>query len=309
VNWIERKEYPHRDFNHHHFLYDDHVIYTNDQNKKPEWITQHAENSEFYIKRNKDELLIVVGESWAYGESLPNVATAIGKYDLFSQLENCFSARMANAMNADLYQYAVPGNCNYYMFKELERILPYVKSMNYKKVHLCIQMTEPGRESAISDLIVNHPLTSLLDFKVSCEFTDWLEQYDEVFFKYLNNILVDYGIGIDCVLWKNFCSINTDTRYDSFKVEETSWIQYSSRMSGDPMPAPSFYSIGWVDNFIKKYGNIKFNPSYLNQQIDLIEKSNNYLTGHPMHYPHPNQMMHLLWAQYLARSSGWVTGI
>ena len=240
---------------------------------------------------------------------MPGIATAIGKYDLSSQLNNCFSARMANMMNADLYQYAVPGNCNYYMFEELKRILPYIEQMNYKKIYLCIQMTEPGREGAIAQTITDHPLADLLNLNVSCNFVDWLKNYDEIFFEDLNNTLKNSSMNIDCILWKNFCSVNTDKRDYRFKISETSWIQYPSRVSGDPLPAPSFYSIGWIDNFIKHYKNIKFDPSYLNTNIDLIEKSNNYLTGHPLHYPHPNEMMHVLWAQYLARIANWVPGI
>lgn len=309
MNWYEFTEYPFKNFNHHHFLHNDHKIFKNDINKKPPWINLHAENSEFHVRRNKEELLLVIGESWTYGESLPNVATAIGKYDLISQLTNCFSSRMANTMGVDLYQYAVPGNCNYYMFEELKRILSYIKQFNYKKIYLCIQMTEPGREAAISNLITNHPLEHLLDFDIRCSFLDWLKKYDEIFFEDLNNTIVNSKLNIDCLLWKNFCSINTDKRNYNFKICETSWIQYSSRFSGDPMPAPSFYAIGWLDNFIKNYRHINFDTNYLNDNIDLIERSNNYLTGHPLHYPHPNEMMHCLWSQFLIRSANWVSGI
>ena len=70
-------------------------ILLNDINLKPRWVEIPARFSEFHVKRKKDSLLIVIGESWTYGESLTNVATAIKKYNLYSQLSSCFGPRMA----------------------------------------------------------------------------------------------------------------------------------------------------------------------------------------------------------------------
>jgi hypothetical protein len=44
-------------------------------------------------------------------------------------------------------------------------------------------------------------------------------------------------------------------------------------------------------------------------QLDIIEKSNNFLKGNPYHYPHPNEIAHMLWAQYLTKQAGWINGL
>ena len=45
-------------------------ILKNDNNIKPPHINQSTQNTEFWVKRNKKECTVVIGESWTYGESL-----------------------------------------------------------------------------------------------------------------------------------------------------------------------------------------------------------------------------------------------
>ena len=123
-------------------LYSNHSeLWINDENLKPDWIEKPAKFTEFHVKRGKENLLLVIGESWTYGESLDGIATAHEKYNIKVQLTYSFGANMALSMDTDYYQYAVPGNCNFYMFNELERILPRLNSMGYKKIYVCLQMT------------------------------------------------------------------------------------------------------------------------------------------------------------------------
>jgi hypothetical protein len=286
----------------------------NDENLKPDWVEKPAAYTEFHIKRKKDSLLIVIGESWAYGESLTGVASALRKYDLASQMRGCFGSRMALMMNVDYYQYAVPGNCNFYMFQELSRILEHVSTLGYKQVYICMQMTEPGREKAIGNKLTG---TSLENFYTNLPseitFNQWITQYDEVFLKWFNDIIVEFKEKAnikDSILWKNFCSTNTNQRYNSFRVVEQSWIQYSARTMGVKLKMPQVYAVGWLaamQDEYKKY--ISFDIGFLTEQLDIIEQSNNFLTGNPYHYPHPNEIAHMLWAQYLVKTAGWINEI
>jgi hypothetical protein len=288
-------------------------VLVNDQNLKPDWVTTPALNSEFFIRRKKEKLLIVIGESWTYGESLKDVSTGLKRYSLSSQVAGCFGARMALMMDVDYYQYAVPGNCNFYMFQELSRILDYVSTLGYNNVYVCMQMTEPAREMPISQKLINTPLNVLYKGTEKISFKKWLTQYDEIFFKWFDQIVNSYKEKcniVDAVIWKNFCSTNTDRRYESFKLVEQSWIQYSARIMGQDLGMPEFYSIGWLASMQELHSNrIIFDIAYLNNQIDIIEQSNNFLTNNPYHYPHPNETAHMLWAQYLIKQVGWVNGI
>lgn len=281
-----------------------------DNNLKPDWIEFPAAYTEFHIKRNKKNLLVVIGESWAYGETIQGIATGIQKYNFQTQLEFCFGPRLATILDTDLYQYAVPGNCNFYMFTELDRILKHVSTLGYKKIFVCLQMTEPAREQS---LIVklreqNHPLQYLICDQERMTFDHWLEKYDDIFFDQYERIISQYK-NVDGILWKNFCKINSKNLDRLFKIIDTTWIQYSSRILGKNLDAPTFYSVGWLDTIMTQYYNVSFDKSALLKEIKIIEESNNFIKASALHSHHPNEFGHLLWAQYLARKSGWKNDI
>lgn len=280
-------------------------VWLNDKNLKPDWVEHPARFTEFHVKRNKENLLVVIGESWTYGESLNGIATASKKYSIRSQLTYGFGANMALALDTDYYQYAVPGNCNFYMFNELSRIIPRLKTLGYKKIYLCLQMTEPGRERAITDKLKDHPLDYLYNKITPMTFDRWLQLYDELFFRQYDKVLKENNID-HAILWKNFCSTNTDTREYSFDIIETSWIKHSASLMGIELMMPKFYSIGWLADFKNDYEKIlSFDNAMLSKQIDIIEVSNAYLGTSPRHRHHPNEVAHLLWSQYLLIKSGW----
>jgi hypothetical protein len=213
-----------------------------------------------------------------------------------------------------LWQLIVPGNCNFYMFQELPRILEHVSSMKYKNIYICMQMTEPGREMAIGNKLAGSPLEGFYTtLPNGITFNDWVRQYDEVFFKWYNDIIIKFKEKVnikDAILWKNFCSTNTDIRHDSFRVVEQSWIQYSARTMGVKLEMPQIYAVGWLAGMQEEYGSrMKFDTKFLAKQLDIIEQSNNFLTGNPYHFPHPNETAHMLWAQYLVKEAGWINGL
>ncbi len=280
----------------------------NDENLKPDWVEAPAPWTEFHIKKNSESLLIVIGESWTYGESLPKIATAIRQYDFHSQLKHCFGPKIAVMLNSDYYQYAVPGNCNFYMFQELDRILSYIKKFNYKKIYLCMQMTEPAREKSVFKKLNSHPLRSLYLSNIS--FIEWLVKYDEIFFlQYKQTLEKHMDLNIDPILWKNFCKINYTANDLNFKVIDTSWIEYSSKIQGVLLDSPMFYSVDWVAKMYEDHKNINYDKNFILQEVDKIEKCNAFLKGNSLHSHHPNEKAHLLWSQFLARKSGWIDGI
>lgn len=285
-------------------------IFINDDNLKPNWVEHPAEFTEFYIKRNKKNLLIVIGESWTYGETLRDIRTGIQKYNFYTQLEYCFGARLALMLDTDYYQYAVPGNCNFYMFTELSRILEYIKDFDYEKIYVCLQMTEPSREQTLIEELrkQSHPLETLIDPEEKISFEGWLEEYDNIFLNQYENIISKYN-NLDCVLWKNFCRFNSEFMDRKFKTISTSWIQYSANILGKELKSPSFFSLGWLDTIMGLYKNVIFDNAALSKEIDIIEDSLNFIKANSLHSHHPNEFAHILWANYIARTTGWKNDI
>ena len=281
-------------------------VVVTDHNLKPDWIPSPAEYTEFHIKRNKETLLVFIGESWAYGETVRRIATAIRRYNFEDQLAYTVGSRLAVMLDSDLYQYAVPGNCNFYMFKELKRILKYTSTLGYKKIYVCMQMTEPGREKSILTEIEEqgNPVSSIIGPTKKMTFNTWLEKYDDAFFDWYEGIISQYT-NLDCILWKNFCKINSKNTDRTFKIIDKTWIQYSANCLGKQIAAPAFYAVGWLDNIMKDYHTLSFDKKTILSEIDIIEQSNAFIKANALHSNHPNEFGHLLWAQYLARKSGW----
>jgi len=285
----------------------------NNENLKPNWVEHPAEYTEFYINRNKKNLLVVIGESWTYGETLRGIATGIRQYNFSAQLRYTIGSRMATALDSDLYQYAVPGNCNFYMFTELERILEYVSTLGYEKIYVSLQMTEPSRETPILQAVENakHSLMDIINTKEKILIQDWLEKYDDVFFDQYDQIISKYN-NLEPILWKNFCRINSKNVNRKFKIIGTTWIEHSSRMLARNLKAPSFYAVGWVHHIMNetpRFKHIIIDNEYLMKELDLIEASNQFIKANPLHSHHPNEFGHLLWAQFLLRKSEWINDI
>jgi hypothetical protein len=79
---------------------------------------------------------------------------------------------------------------------------------------------------------------------------------------------------------------------------------------GVNLKMPQVYAVGWIAAMQEEYKKyMSFDINFLTEQLDIIEQSNNFLTGNPYHYPHPNEIAHMLWAQYLIKTAGWVNEI
>jgi hypothetical protein len=307
MNWYEYDKELWQSVNDIAILEDATEINLNDDNAKPDWVEFPAKYTEFHIKRNSKKLVLVIGESWTYGETLPEIATGIKKYSMHSQLRYSFGPKLAVMLNADYYQYAVPGNCNYYMFNELERILNFLRNFNYEKIYVCMQLTEPSREKAILIKIKDHPIEQL--YWESISFEEWLKKYNRFFFDWYNSILnKNKDLNIDAILWKNFCKTETDSNHQ-FKILDKTWIEYSANILGKQISSPVFYSIGWLSNMYEEHKNINYNKQFILEEMEKIEKSNEFIKANVFHSHHPNFLAHLLWSQFIARKSGWVDGI
>lgn len=287
-------------------------MYINDDNMKPVHIAIPAQYTEFHIVRNSDTLLVVVGESWTYGESLPGIGTGSGMFNLQSQIHGCFSTRMAEILGCDLYQFAIPGNCNLWMSIELKRILKYVETLGYKKVLLVFQMTENAREMPIKfdELTVNHPINNWFERgkKEKTNILDWLTMYDEIFLEELDKMVKSFtACPIDAIMFRNFLKLHTDKKDYSFKIIEPTWIEYTARLANHKHESPSIMNVIEFESHIKHFAQkVVYEREFMEKQITLTSELFDYVgSGIVYHNNHPTKYGHLVWALHLIRQAGW----
>jgi hypothetical protein len=79
---------------------------------------------------------------------------------------------------------------------------------------------------------------------------------------------------------------------------------------GVKLKMPQIYAVGWLADMQEQYNKqIIFDTTFLINQLDIIEQSNNFLKGNLYHHPHPTEIAHMLWAQYLTTQAGWIDDI
>lgn len=287
-------------------------VLINDNNMKPLHIAVPAQYTEFHIVRNSDTLLIAIGESWTYGESLSGIGSGAGLFNFHSQIHGCFAPRMAEILGCDLYQFAIPGNCNLWMSIELKRILKYVATLGYKKVLLAYQMTENAREMPLKfhELTLNHPIHNWFNTGTEkpIHILEWLKMYDEIFLNELDESVKNFtACPINAIMFRNFLKLHTDKRDYNFKIIEPTWIEYTSRLVNHKHESPSIMNVIEFENHIKHFGQkIVHDREFMEQQISLTSQLFDYVgSGNVYHNNHPTKWGHLVWAIHLTRQAGW----
>lgn len=287
-------------------------ILINDDNMKPLHIAIPAQYTEFHIVRNSDTLLIVIGESWTYGESLPGIGSGGGLFNFHSQIHGCFAPRMAEILGCDLYQFAIPGNCNLWMSIGLKRILKHVSTLGYKKVLLAYQMTENAREMPLKfdEHTISHPIHNWFEIssKEKTNLSDWLTMYDEIFLEDLDKTVKSFtACPIDAIMFRNFLKLHTNKRDYSFKIVEPTWIEYTARLVNHKHESPSIMNVIEFENHIKHFGQkIVYDREFMEHQLLLTNQLFDYVgSGNVYHNNHPTRWGHLVWALHLIKQAGW----
>jgi hypothetical protein len=112
----------------------------------PAW--SMIDNPYSYVMHRPNEsastrLLITVGDSWTYGDSLGNTKVRNGIDDTDYRLAHVYGNVMAEHMWADWMNLALPGGSNTLMLSWLEKLL--AKNLNYNEIICVITLTESGR--------------------------------------------------------------------------------------------------------------------------------------------------------------------
>jgi len=280
--------------------------------------------AEYYVQRDKKTLLLNIGESWTYGETLPalniydgDIGTGIDKYHFDSQLLYSFGPNLALSLDSDLYQYAVPGNSNINMLVDLNRLLSFLQDSNrYEKIYLSLQVTEPSRDFSYhkKDYCKNSPMTDFLhlrDIKLPITLIDWLSMYFDTLQDWYQDLLNKYSdLNIDPIMWTNFCTFQTNKEY-SFKRIKPTWIAYSAQLENKEYEEPLFFNITTLIAIENEYKNsVIIDKDWAMYQMNLIEKALKYIGfDSKYHNNHPNIEGHRVWASYLAKMSGWKSDI
>jgi hypothetical protein len=284
-------------------------------------------NTEVWLNRNKKDLVIVVGESWSWGDSMGG-QHALGIDNTEHRINNNLGIYSAIKYDSDFCLCALPGGNNVNIALSLRRLLNEVAG-KYDTVRCIIQLTEPSRDFFQLGIkgywLLNYEIPfdftyrgffqEIIKDPISIQaFYSWYERRLET----LYNSVLDKHSNVKYIFWKNFTRW-IDRPYKN--AIDISMVEHLSLLKNDPIIPPVDLSSYYWETLIKTFYdwviNTNINPfdvykqftpddmSFINKELNKTlnyfnwqRKYNNIL----FKVTHPNEDTHKLWGEKIINS-------
>ena len=269
-------------------------------------------NSSWYHEQviGSECLLICLGDSWTWGDSLGKSRLYKGIDDAEHRLSNIYGHHLSTYLNSDFLNVANPGCSNYTIYKNLNLILPQV-TPNYKQIYVVVTLTENCREFYQDKLYQDKIWPIQVDFsKEPPSLASFLENYEKRMFEKFKNSIIDFK-NVKMIVGRNFTFSYNDNIpiLDDMHTKKT-WVEILSEyqnLPGYPSNLRMLSQIGYAPltqylkepniNLFKKFKSEIFDMFFdMTDAIDWLDKStlnSRYATRHP------TELGHKLWADYL----------
>jgi hypothetical protein len=251
--------------------------------------------------KDKDTLLITVGDSWTWGDHLGNIDWDQASDDPV-RLTQIFGRKLADKLDADWVNLARPGCSNYWMLEKLQDIQPFIQQARYKKIRVVVTLTEDLREATYSRRIqVNDVYQGL--WTRSIGITDFLVQVESYLLRKLEKYFNELPT-VTAYVQRAFTDVWPAN--SSPLLLKKSWcdvIQDNVNFNNYKRPVPFIGQMS-INPLTEKY--IVQNPERKQEFLNIMEVVGtrwNFLGASTYNLKgstcHPNPAGHELWAEYL----------
>lgn len=241
-----------------------------------------------WLKRDRQRLLITIGESWTWGNNLGS-----------ARLDNVFGKQLADRLDADWLNIAECGQSNLWIVDHYIEVIDLISDWKYQHVDIVLTMTEVGREFN-GDRDHTRVYTDLLsDIKTFDEFLDLLSEFNA---NAMRKFLGQYSTWIGT----NFVQSN----YTNLPVLDKSWIDLIVEYNKQPKPLNRTLVVGsWVYDrfeavfdFVPALDRVEWKRSVLDHMAKSAHTSRLLATSKlniQKGAKHPTAIGHKIWADYL----------
>lgn len=252
-----------------------------------------------FVKQNRKKLIVTIGESWTWGDSLGK--TQHTKYDDKEfRLANVYGGKLAEKLNADFLNIAEPGQSNLWIANHFKLFMNNINDFLYDEIIVIITLTEVGRE-------FNGDLDSTRDYMLDLKDISNLSNFLSTLSSYVaNDILSVDADKINLLIGTNFIDSNYPK---NLNVLEASWIDIIANKLHTSITKPCYVVSSWV--FDRFYHLLEFSQKYKREDflkdmlthMEIAKQITNFLLASKFNYnkasKHPTPEGHLLWANYL----------
>ena len=256
--------------------------------------------------QGRDTLLIMVGDSWTWGDHLGCIDWNVASNDPVRQ-QQIAGRHLSNLLEADWVNLARPGCSNYWMLEKLQDLAPYIQQANYKKIHVVVTLTEDLREAEYTRRIrVEEPYQQMWAGSDTIEtFLRQVETYLflnlETYFKQLPQVSAHIGRAFTDVwpgnsspllLSQTWCDVIQDlAQFDNYQRP----VPFIGQMSINPLREK------YIKNNIERKLEFLDIMERVGTRWQFLGASAYNLKGSTCH---PNPMGHRLWAEYVYSQIG-----
>ena len=223
-----------------------------------------------------DNLLITVGDSWTWGDSLGKINQTLNIYDDYEhRVTNIYGYHLSKLLNYDFANVAFPGGSNSLILYKLKKFLNGIKK-DYEKILIVFTLTESGRDDLdfaifhneynfikgeswpeFKDLLSNKPNIKLIEectknnmffiesymlnqaLKNFSNTTDFFRRYEAWTFNMITRVLDNVNFqNLNYLIGRNFTHTISENRHIlGDRLLENLWVDViSNRGHIDPYP-------------------------------------------------------------------------
>jgi len=243
----------------------------------------------------KENLVICIGDSWTWGDSLGTSHDAPLHNDVEARHNNFYTKLLADKLNADWLMLAWCGGTNIWMLHQYSIIKDAIRKgyySNYKKVYVHVCFTEMFRD--------------LRDKTFAPYSTDSFNDLTNEYFKYfiLDNLDKHFPIPDTHKFSKNFWNVDVDCSGHNF-VENT-WqdllFKESNIEDNKLVPVVSSIGIEPLVSFLKEKNLGTIQSQFSEMLVDIDARIDNMTKceyNDQWDTRHPTIEGHRIWADYL----------
>jgi len=253
-----------------------------------------------YVRTGNSKLLVTIGESWTWGDSLRS-SWKDRTEDKEYRLANVFGGQLANMLAADFLNIAEPGQSNLWITDHFKLFSDNVEQFNYDEIIVVLTLTEVGREFQGDRDTLRNYCSDLENITHVDEFINQLSKYIS------DNIQTIKTDSYKLVIGTNF----VDSNYDLPVLNKT-WVDIIADELSISIKRPCFVVGSWVfDRFTQllEYAKLYHKEQYLSdilRAMNAAAERTDFLLSSPYNFKvaskHPTPEGHKLWAEYIFKT-------
>lgn len=265
----------------------------------------HSGNREWYAEkvRNNKNLLICIGDSWTWGDSLGKSHEAPLWNDVETRHRQFYTNLLAERLQADWMMIAWCGTNNHFILEQYDTINTAIKQgvySNYEKVYVHVCLTEMFR-----DLMNLQSVDG--NYFMPNNKTNFHEFTKEYFKHFVIDKLEELGPIPDTHTFsKNFWNIDFDV--SGYNFVDRTWqdlLFEKDNIEGTKnIPVVSGMGIEPLTDYLKKHNLREIESQFSESLVDilaLVKKMIGCKYNNEKATKHPTAEGHRIWADYLSK--------